>query len=540
MGKVPSSGRAPAWRSTSIALSGPPESPPLPPTTVIDIGSNAGRAVVIQPRPGGHLEVVEEFRSELQLGAALNSEGELSVEGRLRTIAAIEDFLALSRAAGAGHVLAVGTSAMRRATNIGQLLDEVRDRFGLVINVIDGPMEGHYSFLGAAHGLPVSDGMVIDIGGGSVELAHFSERQSRASWSFPWGSLPATDHHLDGDPPSPASVDRLRDVVRDSLKQSKLPQMPVDTPMIGTGGAVRNLAKIDRRRQPRSYPIARLHGYELPAERISRLVARLLALPSGDRASIPGLNPSRGKSIMAGAIVLDTVMAELGARRLLVSGQGLREGVLRGSLGRVLPPGDLVSMLPSPRAVRRASVRALVARFAGWHEQRSRRTLWTAVELLDRAHRPVDSELRELMDYAAMVVECGAAIDFYNREDLAAEIVVRTDLAGFSHRTTARLAALIHLLEGPRFEARTFSPLLTRRDQPALELAASALALAANVHRRVPATDASLVRARADLDEITLEVPAGAGRLTPQVIIRARHAFGRPVRLLEVRPPSGD
>jgi len=500
-------------------------------TTVIDLGSNTGRAVVIQPRPGGHLEVVEELRLPLQLAASIDDAGRLTDEACDRTMRALEDFLAISRAAGVEHVIAVGTSALRDAANGIELIERLRDELGIDVRVIDGEQEGHYAFLGAVHGLPVQDGVLIDIGGGSVELARFDERRVTGLWSFPLGTLRTTAAHLADDPPTSSQVDSLRAAVRDAVTAASIPTLRRSDRLVGTGGAIRNVAKVDRRNRRRLYPVPRLHGYEMGPGRVRKVGDLVRSRSASDRAALAGLNPSRAETIVAGVTVLETVMDVLKARRLVVSGQGLREGVVRGALGDALPPVDPTMALPEPRAVRRASMRAAAARFASVDPAAGQRRAWTALELTELCGAEIGESLQELIEYAATMIDAGASIDFYNRERVAADLVMTMDLAGFSHLMVAELAALLLLLEDPRFDVHRFTPLLSAEERNHLDAAAAALALAFEVHRRVPAAAAIGVRFEVTRKAITLEVATAIGRLPEQVSMRVEQHFGRKLQV---------
>lgn len=497
---------------------------------MIDIGSNSGRAVVIQPRPGGHLEVVEELRLPLRLAAALDDEGRLSDDACDRLASALEDFLAISRAAGSEQVVAVGTSALRDATNGPELLERLRDRFGLEIRIIDGELEGQYGFLGAVHGLPVAHGTVIDIGGGSVEFARFRDRRIEGLWSFPLGTLRAGGRFLRDDPPTDEQIEELRAATEAALRDAPIPTLKRDERLIGTGGAIRNVAKIDRRRRRRVYPVPRLHGYEIRRGRVAKVSSLLRSMRAAERGSISGLNPSRSETIVAGVTVLEAAMTTLKARSLVVSGQGLREGVVRGMLGE-LPPAELASALPDPRSVRRASMQALVARFASSDAAASQRRSWIALEITDRADAELGPNLPELIGYAAAMIDAGAAIDFYNRERVAADIVMTTDLAGFSHLMIAELAALLLLVEQPGFDVHRFAPLLSEDEREHLDLAAAALALAFELHRRIPPAAISGIRTTVSKKVMTVRLPAGAGTLPASLLMRVERAFDRRVEV---------
>ncbi len=147
---------------------------------VVDLGSNSGRLVVYDQYGSGYLSIVEDGRVPLRLVNDLDEDGNLGSEAIERIIDALREFTSLAQGAGAERVIVVGTAAMREATNGDQFLQSIRDTAGTEIEILDGLAEALYSFLGAIYGLPVWNGYVLDIGGGSLELTRFKERRAVA------------------------------------------------------------------------------------------------------------------------------------------------------------------------------------------------------------------------------------------------------------------------------------------------------------------------------------------------------------------------
>ena len=114
-------------------------------------------------------------------------------------------------------------------------------------------------------GLWVSNGLLFDLGGGSLQITRFAQRRPAEAVSLPFGALRLSEKFLDSDPPTGKQLRRLRDHVRSRLAKARVGRLRSGDRLVGTGGTLRNLAKIDR--QTRRYPIGRLHGYELSVER---------------------------------------------------------------------------------------------------------------------------------------------------------------------------------------------------------------------------------------------------------------------------------
>ncbi|MCE2499825.1 MAG: hypothetical protein J4G13_03055, partial [Dehalococcoidia bacterium] len=139
-------------------------------TGVIDVGSGSARAVVMQVNSGGGIEIVAQQRVNLNLMSHVDANGVLDAVGVRSTLDALEDFALVARGYGIETVHAVGTAALRESGNAEAIIAAAEQRFGLTLRIIDGTDEAAYCFIGAIHGLRVTDGVLADIGGGSTEL----------------------------------------------------------------------------------------------------------------------------------------------------------------------------------------------------------------------------------------------------------------------------------------------------------------------------------------------------------------------------------
>ena len=214
-------------------------------------------------------------------------------------MAALRDFRAIALGAGATSILAVATSAVREAANGTTLVERARRELGMRVVIIDGEREATFAFLGAVHGLPVDHGLLFDLGGGSLEVSQFRDRKLVGTWTLPLGALRLSDRFLgDSDRPSPRAVRRLRDHVTKTLRKAGIPRLGRDEQLIGTGGTVRNLAKMEAR--TRRDPLPHVHGFVLEISDVRSLVQRTASLGKSARGAIPGLNRDRADSIAGG------------------------------------------------------------------------------------------------------------------------------------------------------------------------------------------------------------------------------------------------
>jgi exopolyphosphatase/guanosine-5'-triphosphate,3'-diphosphate pyrophosphatase len=449
-----------------------------PPLAIIDIGSNSARIVVYNREAGGHLRIVASARSSLRLveGVVENHAiGEVAME---RARDALRDFRGIALGAGSRAIRVYATAAVREATDGARFARLVKDTMKVPLQVLDGETEALYGFHGALRGLDAKSGLLFDLGGGSLQLTQFRQRERLRSWSVPLGALRLSRRYLEHDPPTDKQIRSLRAHIDGFLEELPLNRLPPGSRLVGTGGTVRNLAKIERFRL--KTPGSRLHGHELAREAIDEIETDLRALPRRKRTDVLGLSKDRSDSIVAGAVVIGRLLDYVDADDILVSGQGLREGLAYAALGE---------MDAEPASVRATSIEALLARFRGVDPEHGVRRAKLAVELFSRLVRREGERGRlfgNALGYAARVLDIGRAVDFFDRHEHAARIVLASELDGFSQVEVARIAAVLHAADEEGIDLDEYSPLVGHADRATVERAAVVLLLADDLLERAP------------------------------------------------------
>jgi exopolyphosphatase / guanosine-5'-triphosphate,3'-diphosphate pyrophosphatase len=372
--------------------------------------------------------------------------------------------------------------------------------------------------VGAIHDLPVTSGITMDVGGGSMELTRFDDRRPIGSWTLPLGSLRLSDRYLHSDPPGDREVRELRKDAAKAVRKAEVPPLGEGAELVGLGGTIRNLAKIDRRRV--DYPMPLLHGYVLRRSRLEEIADVMAARSMSRRRSMPGLNPDRADSIVGGALAVLAAMEVLGAGHVLVSSRGVREGVALDQLSDELPP---------PRRVRTASVRTFASRFSTWDARSANRRVNIAARLAGELEAEAGSELLEMLDHAASVVDIGRAVDFYDRFEHAANLVTAADLGGFSHENVAMMTAILRLADGGRLGS--YRALIEKADRESVSRAAAILGLADDLNRRIPPGRPADIRCGWAKDGFVIVVPVPSRWRPRGVADRFLETFGRPLRV---------
>lgn len=293
---------------------------------VVDIGSNSSSLAVYRATPEGTLERVHQEGVSLKLIRQIGADGRLPAGAIRATVEAVTRFRDRAYSLGATYVEAVATSAVRDAVNQNDLLGAIR-AIGVDIRVLDGQAEGVCAVVSVVNTLPLTEGFVVDQGGGSLQIAHVTTRRAQAVVSLPLGALRLTDQFFSSDPPDAAAVTALRRHLERAF--ALLPWFNAGSGglLVGVGGSVRTLAKIDRR--ARSWPGAApgAHGYVLTLDAVEAIWERTSRTSAAERSEIPGLAAHRVETIAAAALTYRTLLLGGGFPSVTVSAHGIREGV---------------------------------------------------------------------------------------------------------------------------------------------------------------------------------------------------------------------
>ncbi len=292
----------------------------------IDIGSNAIRLVIGEVDQYGDVRILKKIREAVRLGKdAFSKDGEISEKTRSRAIATFVKFAELLKAHDVRAYKAVATSAIREAKNKEDFIAEIRKASGIKVEVIDGTEEGRLVFSAVAHRVSLSDktSLLIDIGGGSVELTVVDHGKMRATQSFKLGTVRLlqlmTDRNL--------KENQLADLIREQLGPAKMflatHAKSVEFDMaIGTGGNFECLGKLR---------VALLHRnsiFSMTRDELGELVTHLQSMSVRERIQYLRLRPDRADVVVPASLVTQAILELAEIDVLMVPYVGLRDGIL--------------------------------------------------------------------------------------------------------------------------------------------------------------------------------------------------------------------
>jgi exopolyphosphatase / guanosine-5'-triphosphate,3'-diphosphate pyrophosphatase len=447
----------------------------------IDIGTNSLHMILVRVGTDGAFEIIGREKDMVRLGAG-GLEGRPLGEGAMTSaLQTLSRFKRLAESRNADEIIAVATSAVREAPNGGDFLAAIEETIGIEAHVITGIEEARLIHRAAVHGIDVGSGSaaVIDIGGGSTEITLGTAAGAQQARSFRLGVIRLSERFVTSDPLSSRDEHRMVRHIRQELGDyvRGLAQTGFQR-VIGTSGTILALGTLALQ-APGESPI---HHRRVSAKSIRALRAELVSLTLGERLRLPLLDARRADLVVSGAVLLDTILRQLGADELTLCEFSLREGAVLDYIRRNLVRIERIERYPD---VRRRSVIELAQRcsYAAEHAQQVGRL---ALSIFDdtRAEHGLGDRAREWLDLAAILHDIGQHISYERHHRHSWYLVKNGDLRGFEPDEIEILAliARYHRRGAPRKSHVPFAH-LPRADRNAVRWLSAMLRVAESLDR---------------------------------------------------------
>lgn len=405
-------------------LPGPQPREQSGPISVVDIGSNSVRLVVFEGLTRNPTTLFNE-KAICAIGRGMVSSGKLDAEGMRMALATLARFRAISTDLGVPLMEIVATAAVRDARNGREFVTRAEAASGAPVRVLSGAEEAEYAALGVLSGLPDADGLVGDLGGGSLELTQVSGGRLGQGTTLPLGPLRLMDAAND-------RIDRARDIVDETLSGANGLERLKGRALYAVGGIWRSFARIHQKRA--AHPISILHGYEISRSETIKLAQFLSTLSRKSLEKIVGIPRRRAEALPYGALVLERLLKATEIDRIVISAFGVREGVLFSKLGAEQRARDPLLEACKGVAARFGRVAETGEDLAAFTAPLFRDESLSDQRLRRAACLIADSAWREHPDY---------------RAELAFRYVLQAQIAGIGHPERAFLAlTLFHRYTG--------------------------------------------------------------------------------------------
>ncbi len=451
----------------------------------IDIGTNSISLLLARIHPDKTYAVLDKREEIVRLGEGEFIDQSIQPAAIQRAVEVCGNYVNLARRAQADEIIAVATTATREATNRSEFIQHLKETSGLDVRAISGLEEARLTYLGVASGLDFQgrQALFVDIGGGSTKLIVGDHQHHYLLDSLKLGSLRLTSMFFRPDETGPVDPGRyklLQNYIRNNFVRSiqRIQPYKIDA-VVGSAGTLLSLVDITARHfHNRAHAPDEITTHE----QLKQVIKVLCDLPLDQRRQMPGMQPERAGSIIAGAAIIDTLMEALSLTSLQISERSLRDGMLADYLQR---SPELLAL--GQMNVREQSVLRL-ARTVDFDEPHARQVARLALQLFDSAFSLGLHKLgrweRELLEYTALLHDIGAFLSYQNHQKHTYYLIHNADLLGFDQKETAIMAmAGMHHRKGlPSADENEFQT-LDKDSQTAVRVMAMMLHLSESLDR---------------------------------------------------------
>ncbi len=423
-------------------------------TAIIDIGSNSARMIVIERTSRFGFHLIEEVKSRVRIGeGAYEHGGVLQDFAMERALRALSEFHSIAKNLKVKKILTVATSALRDAPNKDHFKRLVKKEIGLNIKIIDGDTEALLGGIAAANLLPITEGITIDIGGGSSELALIKNKEVVKTISLDLGTVRLKELFFDKKRPVKEAIAFIK------KEMDRIPSDFAHECVIGIGGTIRALAKAIMAKE--DYPLDKLHAFRFDVEEQLKFIDKIIEAPVYKLKKFH-IKKDRYDTIKEGSLIFRELLKHLGAKRVIASGVGIREGVFLKDLLRNQRYKFPHNFQPS--------VRSLLDRFC-IDEKRSKCLYRTTKKLYEALHPHFDPQKKyaNTLLYAVKLANIGIEVDFYDHHKHSAYLILNDPGYGFWHEELATIATLIRFHK-KRLPSKSYIKPLARLLPPTQQL----------------------------------------------------------------------
>jgi len=451
---------------------------------ILDIGTNSIHMVLAEVEPDFSYKILDRFKDMTRLGDGAFKNRRLSEAAIARGLEVIRTLATLAHNKGYERIEAVATSAVREAVNGGEFLEEVARQTGLTVRVVTGQEEARLIYLGVRHSMDLTDRstLVVDVGGGSVELILGNPKRMVQGQSLKLGAIRMKDLYLKQDPPTNSMLHEMHKAIDTQLKSAlqRFKTKRFDR-LVATSGMAGNLTEIIYLRRT-GRPVPQLNLATITFKEV-RAVERLLLNSSVKaRLAIPGLDPKRADTLLPATAVIRSLMERTRQEEMTISDKAIREGLIYDFIERNRETLRTEQQIPN---VRRRNV-VYLARRCHYPQIHSHHVAHLATLLFDRTQplHGLGEVEREWLEYAAILHDIGYLIHSRQHHKHAYYLIKNSDLYGLTAAEVEMVAniARYHRRALPHDKHDTLKA-LPARHRRSLEMLSALLRIADGLDR---------------------------------------------------------
>ena len=432
---------------------------------IIDLGSNTARLVLVNILDGGYFVVFDELKEFVRLAQDMETDGFLKPSRIAATIKTLKMFKRLCDANKINRILAYATDAVRRAKNQKSFIDEIAVTCGIKVKVLTEDEESILVYNGVVNSLEIPRGLIMDIGGGSIQLIYYNRKHLVHRLTLPFGAITLTDMFKDDGMIAEERAVRIEKLIREKLEKTEwLKDFDQDAQLIGVGGSFRNLGRISRR--IRKYPLSMVHNYNISVNEFDGIYDTIKTLEIDKTVKINGLSGSRADTFPSALAAIKVVVDYLKFKNIVISGSGLREG----AMFRYAVPSTVEKPISD---ILGHSINTLLHNFNmnvphAEHVYNLSVQLFKQLKVLHKLPRLYIKSLRT----AALLHDAGTIVKYFDHHIHSEYVILNSALNGISHKDlvmAAYIAALHRKADVVEPSFDKYKELLTEDDLEAVK-----------------------------------------------------------------------
>jgi len=406
---------------------------------IIDLGSNSVRALVMKIYLNGAYTMADEAKFMIRLSEGMEKEKILRLKSLQKAICAIRAFrLMIDRFhVSPMDIHCVATAAVRRARNGEHFLNMLKQKTGLQFEAISSQQETYYSYLGAVNTMNIQNFLMIDVGGASTEVALVKDRKLKEFTGLDFGAVTLSEMFLGYDRIDLDGLKTADSLIMDHFKKESWFEESRGLPIVGIGGSIRTIAKINKKQT--HFPFERIHNYQLSKTELLKIFKEIFYSNLKERKNIKGLGKTRADIIAGGLLPLQCLMNHTHANQLIISGNGLREGLFYYHYAK-----EFETMDSQVEDVLWHSISNLLKLYdmniAHCHHVKD-----LALKIFDQTTDLHHWGLweRKMISIAALLHDIGTYVDYYNHQQHGFYLVLNSQINGLTNRELVYCAFLV-------------------------------------------------------------------------------------------------
>lgn len=445
---------------------------------IIDIGSNSVRLLLAEISNKNSFRIINELKEYVRLGDGLEENGLLSDNKMQLALDTLGSYKNICSSFGVTEITTVATEAVRRAKNQQDFLDRAQTELGLRISVLSGEEEAYYDYFSTMNSMNEKNVLIMDIGGASTEFILVKNRELIHSISLPFGAITLTEHFKINNALDKNQEEALIEFISDYINSIEWLNEAKGLNLIGIGGSIRTLGKIERKAI--DYPLNLIHNFSMKGQNLTAIYEDLKSKNASQRKKIKGLSGDRSDIIVGAAAAVSLVIRKFSMKNLIISRNGIREGLLFTHICKDGKPLSDVLQFSLDNVIENHNIYFK-------HAEHIYHILCSLNQDLQSLYNTNNENFDNIIRTAAMLHDVGLNITYYFHNKHSLYIILNSQINGLTHRELVMSACIAanHRDDNSVINYADYSLLIDRNDIETIKKLGLLLKIAENIEKNM-------------------------------------------------------